>query len=382
VEGTAAETGERAITPVELFWDVVFVFAVTQVTTLLRDDLTWTGLARAMLLLALVWWAWSAFVWVTNALPSETASLRATLLGATAVIFVTGLALPQAFGGDGLLFALSYAVVRSLHLALYWDTARAGHASRRSIAGFAVTVAIGMLLLILGALFGDTVRLVLWLAAAVIDYSGPGWLTRNRLRELQTVAVAHFAERYGAFVIICLGESIVEIGIGAGSTHLSAERVVVVVLTFLTTIALWWSYFDRVAELAREKLLRNREPVLAAADAYSYIHFLLVAGIIVFAVGARTAVADIASPLPLAPRLALCGGIALYLLGSICFAWRIAGERAVERALAAAACMGVFALTGGRTSAWASAAAVAGLLAALVVWETLPAALRARRLAG
>jgi low temperature requirement protein LtrA len=381
VEATAAELGEPGTTPVELLWDLVFVFAVTQVTTLLRRELTWTGFARAMLVLALVWWAWSAFVWVTNALPAGSTRLRATLLAATAVIFITGLALPHAFGGDAVVFAVSYALVRALHLLLYWDGARAGHASARSIGGFAVTVAIGMILLVVGAFFSDGIRLALWLGAAAIDYAGPGWLSRGRLRELQTVAVAHFSERYGSFIIICLGESIVAIGIGAGSSHLGAQRVGAVVLALATTIALWWTYFDRIAELAREKLLRNREPVLAAADAYSYIHLLLVAGIIVFAVGARDAVAGIAAPLPFAPRLALCGGVALYLAGSIGFTWRIAGERALARAVAAVACIVVLALTGAGAPAWASAGAVAAVLALLVIWEALPP-LGARRSAG
>ncbi len=371
MEATAAEIGERTTTPVELLWDLVFVFAVTQVTTLLRHELTWTGFGRAMLILALVWWAWSAFVWVTNALPRESGRLRATLLCASVMIFIVGLALPRAFAGDAELFALSYATVRALHLLIYWDTARRGHAALRSVAGFSVTVAIGMILLIVGSFCHGVLRSALWIAAAAIDYAGPGWLTRGRLRELQTVAVAHFAERYGSFIIICLGESIVAIGIGAGSAHLDAQRVGAVVLALAITIALWWIYFDRVAELAREKLLEHREPVLAASDAYSYIHLLLVAGIIVFAVGARSAVADIAAPLALGPRLALCGGVALFLAGNVGFGWRIAAELNYSRALAAAACLALFALTGGGDSAWASAGGLAGVLALLVASEAL-----------
>ena len=165
-----------------------------------------------MLCLALIWWAWSAFVWAANAQAEDSGRLRACLLVATVLIFICGLALPQAFGAEGLLFAGSYAVVRLLHLAVYVDASRRGNASLAAIAGFAVTVLVGMALLIVGgaALHG-------WAGAAVdlaaaIDYAGPAWLTRERLRGLQQVAVDHFAERYGLFLLICLGESVVASG--------------------------------------------------------------------------------------------------------------------------------------------------------------------------
>ena len=206
---------ERRTSPVELLWDLVFVFAITQVTTLLGHQLSWAGFGRSMLVLALVWWAWSAFVWAANAQAAESGTLRLALLVSMVLIFVTGLAVPGAFGSEATLFALTYAGVRFIHLGLYADASRRGNASWAAIAGFAVTVAIGMALLIVGSLLHGTARILLWLCAALIDYAGPAWLTRERLRGLQRVAVAHFAERYGLFVIICLGESIVAIGLGA-----------------------------------------------------------------------------------------------------------------------------------------------------------------------
>ena len=273
----------RRTSPVELFWDLVFVFAVTQVTTLMRHHLDWGRFGEAMLVLALVWWAWSAFVWAANAQSATDRSTRLALLTAMAFIFVSGLALPEAFTTRAVLFASTYAVVRFLHLGLYADASRKGQASWRSISGFAFTVAIGMGLLLIGAFADHTTRIVLWTAAIVIDYAGPAWLTRKRLRGLQRVAVAHFAERYSLFIIICLGESIV--AIGAGATPLDAARITAVSLCLLITIALWWAYFDELAEIAEQRLREHDDPVLAAADGYSYIHLLLVAGIIVFAVG-------------------------------------------------------------------------------------------------
>src|SRR5919202_4521925 len=142
---------ERRTTPVELLWDLVFVFAVTRVTTLLSGDLSWAGCGRSMLVLALVWWAWSAFVWATNAEDPDSRVFRAVLLLATVLIFVVGLALPRAFGTEGTVFAVAYAGVRFLHLALYVDASRRGSASLGAIGGLSATVGTGMALLVAGS---------------------------------------------------------------------------------------------------------------------------------------------------------------------------------------------------------------------------------------
>ena len=235
---------ERRTSPVELLWDLVFVFAVTQVTTLLAGDLTWAGFGRAMLVLALVWWAWSAFVWASNAQAATSRSLTLVLLIATVAVFITGLSLPRAFKSEATLFAVSYTVVRLLHLGLYADASRKGNAVWTVIAGFGVTVLIGMGLLIGGSFTSGAARYVLWTMAVAIDYAGPAWLTRERLRGLQRVAVAHFAERYSLFVIICLGESIVAVGVAAagnGDRALTVPLVTEVALGVLITVGMWWT---------------------------------------------------------------------------------------------------------------------------------------------
>jgi low temperature requirement protein LtrA len=366
---SAAAAEERRTSPIELLWDLVFVFAITQVTTLLSHDLTWPGFGRGMLVLALVWWAWSAFVWAANAQDPSARSLRALLLGAMVLIFVSGLALPRAFGAEGTLFAVTYAGVRGLHLALYADASRRGNASWRAIAGFALTVAIGMVLLVAGSRTGGATRAGLWTAAALIDYAGPAWLTRERLRGLQRVAVAHFAERYSLFVIICLGESIVAAGAGALGRPLGAALVAAVALSLVATIGLWWTYFDRRAEAAERRLRVHPDPVLAAADAYSYLHLVLVAGIIVFAVGVKQAIHDVEEPLSAAARLALCGGVALYLAGHVAFAARIMGTVDAAELVAAVAALAVFA-AGGGLPAWGAVAAIAGVVVALCAVES------------
>jgi low temperature requirement protein LtrA len=361
---------ERRTTPVELLWDLVFVFAVTQVTTLLTRDLSWAGFGRAMLVLALVWWAWSAFVWATNAQDPDAPVFRGTLLLATLLIFVVGLALPHAFGRDGTVFAVAYTGVRLLHLALYVDASRRGNASLRAIAGFSVTVAIGMGLLVAGSFLHESARIAMWSLAVAIDYAGPAWLTRERLRGLQAVAVEHFAERYSLFIIICLGESIVAVGLSASGRRLDAELIAAVSLALLITIGLWWTYFDRFAATAQERLRRHQDPVLAAADAYSYLHLLLVAGIIVFAVGAKYAVAHVDDPLSAAARLSLCGGVALYLVGHAAFRLRMVGTVSGAKLAAAAASLLLFAV-GGDLPAWATAAILSLVLMLLVVVEFL-----------
>jgi low temperature requirement protein LtrA len=361
---------ERRTSPVELLWDLVFVFAITQVTTLLSRELSWAGFGRAVVILALVWWAWSAFVWAANAQAPDSRSLRLCLLVSTAFIFIAGLAIPQAFGAEGLLFAIAYAVVRFLHLVLYADASRRGNAAWSAIAGFAITVAIGMALLIAGALVHGGWRIALWALALAIDYAGPAWLTRERLRGLQQVAVAHFAERYSLFVIICLGESIVAIGVGATATHrhLTAELIAVVSLGLVATVGMWWTYFDSFAEIAEERLRAHRDPVLAAADGYSYLHLVIVAGIITFAAGVRLLVRAPGVTPAGAVRLAVCGGIASYLMGHVAFRLRMDGSIGYEKIAAALALLVLYA-AGASLTAWVLMAAIAVLMVGLCAAE-------------
>jgi low temperature requirement protein LtrA len=366
-----AAPAERRTTPVELLWDLVFVFAVTQVTTLLAHDTNWARLGEAMIVLALVWWAWSAFVWAANAQEEESRTLRACLLAGTTLIFIVGLAVPNAFGRNSLLFAVAYVLVRFLHLGVYADAARRGNAGRAAIAGFAVTVVIGMVLLVAGALTHGWARVALWLLALGIDYAGPAWLTRERLRGLQEVSVAHFAERYGAFVIICIGESIVAVGVVIAERPLTPGLVIAATLPLLTAVGMWWTYFDRTADRAQERLRLHKDPVLAAADAYSYMHLIIVAGIIIFDGGVKLVVHNsVSAPMPDAGRLAMCGGVAVYLVGLAAFQWRILGERSYGRLLVALALLVLFA-AGGGLPAWVIGAGVAALMAALCAGETL-----------
>jgi low temperature requirement protein LtrA len=353
----------------------VFVFAVTQVTTLLARDPGWGRFGQSMLVLALVWWAWSAFVWAANAYDAESQLLRGVLLAATVLIFVAGLAVPHAFGADGLTFAATYAAVRLLHLVLYAAASRQGRARSSAVAGFAGSVVAGVVLLVAGGLVGGWARDALWTAAVVIDYAGPGWLSRDRLRGLQEVAVAHFADRYGDFVIICLGESVVSIGVGVadGKRPLTAGPAVTAAVGLLIAIGMWWTYFDRLAQDAQRRLRGHRDPVVAATDSFSILHLVIVAGIIVLAGGIRLDVHRlISAPMLTAGRLAFCGGIALYLVGVSAFRLRLLGAASPGRLLVALALL-VLAAAGGGLPAWAVTVTAAGLLGVLCAGESRPA---------
>lgn len=359
---------ERRTRFVELFWDLVFVFAITQVTTFLSSHLSWGGFGRAMLLLALVWWAWSAFVWAANAEEEGSPTLRAVLLIGMVLIFIVGLALPETFEDGATLFAVAYTGVRLLHLLLYIHASRQGLASWQAIAGFSATAVIGMGLLVAGSFLPETPRTVMWLLAAGIDYAGPAWLTRGQLRGLQQVGVSHFAERYGLFVIICLGESVIAIGLSAEGQTIGVELVAAVVFGLLATIGLWWTYFDRFAGLAEARLREHKEPVLAAADAYSYLHLVIVAGIIIFAVGLKATIHHPGAALVDGARLALCGGTAVFLLGNWAFQMRMLGTAHPLKPIGAMVLAVLFAVSGGISATWV-VAAITSLLALIAVLE-------------
>jgi low temperature requirement protein LtrA len=360
---------ERRTTPVELFWDLAYVFAITQVTHFLLFNLTWGGFGRGMILLALIWWAWSAFVWAANAQSEDSPTMQLALLASLVLIFLAGIAVPDAFGDEAVLFALTYSGVRLIHLGLYVDASRRGNASWESIVGFGAATLAALALLVIGSFFDLATQTIFWAAALAIDYAGPAWLTRARLRGLQQVAVAHFAERYGLFVIICLGESIVAIGLAANGIELSAQVVAAVGLGLLVTIGLWRIYFGELAVDAERRLREGEgDVVLAAADGYSYLHLLIVAGIVIFAAGVRVVVESPDGYLPDPIRLCLCGGVALYLLGHAAFRLRMVNQIVLSELFAAVLMMGAFVVSD-ELEGYLTVGLIALLLLALVIAE-------------
>jgi low temperature requirement protein LtrA len=311
---------EHQVTPLELFFDLVFVFAITQVTRLLADEPTWLGVLRAMLVLAALWSAWNGYAWLTSAMDVDEGGVRLAMLGAMGAMLVVALAVPGAFGDDALLFGLAYLVVRLLHLVLSVIVGRDDPDRLGALLRFAPTAIAGAVLLVVASFLHDDARIAVWAVALAVDYLGPVVIGMGRGWR---VAPEHFAERFGLIILIALGESIIAIGVGAGF-ELGTGVVVAALLGVVVVSALWWLYFDVAAILARRRLAEATgvDRARLARDAYNYLHLPMVAGIVLFALGLKTTLGDVGASLDTVPAVALCGGIALYLIGHIAFLFR------------------------------------------------------------
>jgi low temperature requirement protein LtrA len=327
-------TDEHEVTPLELFFDLVFVFALTQVTSMLADDPTWGGIFRGMLILAALWWAWSTYAWLTSAMDVDEGGVRLTMLAAMGALFGVALAVPGAFGDDAVLFGVAYLLVRCLHLVLSAIVARDDPDRRGAILRFAPTAIVGASLLVVAGFLDGRVRIAVWLVALAIDYLGPVVIGVGRGWQ---VAPEHFAERHGLIILIVLGESIIAIGLGAGF-ELDTGVILAAALGIVVVSALWWLYFDVAAILARRRLMQAKGLELhrLALHAYSYLHLPMAAGIVLFALGLKTTVDHVGETLDTVPAVALCGGAALYLLAHIAFLFRTTGRVFRRRTVGAA----------------------------------------------
>ena len=301
---------EQRVTPLELFFDLVFVFGLTQVTNLMSADPTWGGLGRGLLVLAALWWAWSGYAWLTNQLEPEESMVRASMVGAMAAMLVVGLAVPEAFDDHGVLFAVAYLVVRLLQLQLFATAGRRDPDLLEAVLRQVLPATLAPAILIVAGFFDGTAQAALWIVALVGDYlvvlrgGGGSW----------RISPAHFAERFGLIVIIALGESIVSIGIGAAGVSLTPSIVAAAVLGIVALAALWWAYFDVYAVMAQRQLSKasGAARVRFARDQYSYLHLPMIAGVVLFALGLKKTIEHVGDPLETVPAVALCGGVALY----------------------------------------------------------------------
>ena len=303
---TAPPSADRRVSTFELFFDLVFVFAFTQVTASLAHDLTWTGFAHGLLVFAMLWWAWGAYAWLTNAVPTEGAP-RLVLLAGMAAMLVVALAVPTAWDGSGVAFALAYLVVMVFHAVLFAVAGERRDVTRLAIARLAPTNLIPGLLLVVAGLTEGTAQAALWVAAVVLTYAGPylfgvgGW----------QVDVAHFVERHALILIIALGESIVAIGAGA-TGDVDVELATSALLAITLASGLWWAYFTGEADHAEHALHESSgvaQSVLAR-DIYSYLHIPLTLGIILSALGIKLTLGHPGDVLHDVAAVALCGGVA------------------------------------------------------------------------
>ena len=302
---TAAREGER-VTPLELFFDLVFVLAITECTALMSHHPSWSGLAQGLLVLGVLWWAWVGYAWLTSVIDPEAGIVRLVFFGAMAAMLIAAICVPRAFGGLALAFALAIGVFRLAHIVLFTIASPDDPSLRQSVRGLAVSTAVAVALLVAASLFNGLLQGALWLAAIGVDMGGP-YLFGN---EGWKLVPGHFAERHGLIVIIALGESIVEIGAGAAG-RLDFAIGVAAVLGVGVAAALWWVYFDVVALVSAKRLAdaeAGPEQNSLARDSYSYLHLLLVAGIVLAAFGMKTTIAQTGSELDWVTAFALLGG--------------------------------------------------------------------------
>lgn len=369
------------VTTLELFFDLVFVFAFTQVTALMADEPTAVGAVRGLVVLALLWWAWCSYAWLGNQARADEGLVRATFIVAMMAMFVVALSIPESFddlpGGLFAPFVLAacYAVVRLMHLACYLVAAGDDRELRRQLLVTAIPVSVAAGLLVAGGALGPPYQTVLWALALVVDYAGI-WVTGTSGWRLPSPG--HFAERHGLIVIVALGESLVAIGVGVAAQPVSTAVVLASVLGVLVAVNLWWLYFDVVAHVAERVLSRTDgiERSRLARDSYTYLHFPIVISILFIALGLKKVleyVSDgthhtLTDPLTGAPLVALYGGVALHLLGHVAFRLRNVGTWNPHRTVVAVALL-LLVPVAWRVPALAALAIVAALLSALVAYE-------------
>jgi low temperature requirement protein LtrA len=364
---------EQRATPLELFFDLVFVFAFTQVTGLMSDNPTWEGLGQGMLVLAAVWWAWGGFAWMTNALHRDDWLARLALFSAMGAMLIAALAVPQAFGDDAVIFGLAYFAVRAIHIVVY-----AYGAQEEDVSGAILNLAPGLLiapaLLVLAGYLDGGAQVGVWIGALLIDYGTPYIRDVSGFR----VSASHFAERFGLIVIIALGESIVAVGAGLEGDALTGAVIVAALAGIALAIAQWWTYFDVVAIIAGRKLAEadGIEQNRLARDSWGVLHGLLIAGIILTALGVKKTIGDVDEPLKTVPAVALCGGVGLYLFGHVAIRWRSVHSLNRQRVLTGLVALALIPLAV-EVDSLAALITIAALMAGLATYEAL--VFRARR---
>jgi low temperature requirement protein LtrA len=317
--GAEMREGER-VTPLELFFDLVFVLAITQCTALMSHHPTWSGLAQGLLVLGMLWWAWVGYAWLTSVINPEEGPVRLVIFGAMAALLIVALCVPEAFGELALVFALAYGAVRTAHISLFMLASPEDDGLRHSVLGLAVSTAVAVVLLAAASLFDGLAQGALWALALFLDMAGPYFLGAEGWK----LVPGHFAERHGLILIIALGESIVAIGVGAAGA-LTLGIGTAAVLGVALAAAMWWVYFDVVAIVSARRLAEaevGRAQNEMARDSYSYLHLAMVAGTVLVALGLKKTIGHFDENLDFVLAFALLGGVAIYLLGHVAFRYR------------------------------------------------------------
>ena len=374
---------DQRVTTLELFFDLVFVFALTQVTALMAHELTAHGVVRGVLLIGLLWWSWIGYAWLTNLVRADEGVIRLVLLLAMGVMFVLALTIPEAFddlpGGltGPVVIAVCYFAFRAVHLVLFWIIARQDPVLRNQLLKFTPSMLGGTVMLLIASQFEGTTQTLLWAAALAVDYGGTfiggaaGWRLRSP---------GHFSERFGLILIIALGESIVAIGVGVAALPISWAVVAASTLGLTVSAGLWWIYFD-VTAIHAEHAFATAEPlrqVRLARDAYTYLHFPLMAGVVLLALGMKKVLEyvgdtehhDLDDPLKGAGLNSLYLGVTAYLLGHVAFKWVMVHQFSTPRLVVAIATVAALPLVAD-LAAIGQLGVLAGLVLALIGYEVV-----------
>jgi low temperature requirement protein LtrA len=367
---------EQRTTNLELFFDLVFVFAITQLSHHLLQHLDWTGAAQTGFLLLIVWWAWIYTTWMTNWFDPDSVTVRGVLIGVMGASMVMAIAIPDAFGDRAALFAGAYVALQvGRNLFNVWATRRDDSNLMRTFQRILAWSLASGAFWIAGALAPEDARIALWIVALAIDYGGPAalyWtpgLGRSAYDDWQ-IDGAQFAERFQLFVIISLGETIVVTGATASEKVLDVGVVAAMIVAFLGTAALWWIYFDYVAGLSQRHLSDASDRGRLARNGFTYGHIPIVAGIIVAAVGDEVVIAHPTEHLHAAELAAVAGGPALYLLGHAAFRWSMVRSVGWSRLVGAAVIVAIGA-AGLALPAIGVAGAIVVVLAGLAAWPRI-----------
>ena len=364
-ENSVHTRGPRSEGNLELFFDLVFTFAMSQVTLLVLRDLSPTGFGRAALALLAVWWAWVGYTWLINTFDTANVWHEAVIIAAMAAMLVAAAALPAAFASGALIFGIALLVVRLIHVVKFVAlSSREDAGLRRGTRRIAPAFVAAPACIVAAAFVGSPGRELLWVAAAVIDYGAPAVLDLGGFR----VSPSYFVSRHGSIIIIALGEVVMELG-GAARDFGRWEVIAALVLGVAVMATFWWTYFGLTSG-ARQRLEQatGTERAHLARDAYSYLHLPLVAGIMLFAVGAHATIEHATHPLPLLSAIALAGGMALFYLGDVAYRWRDHRQLPVDRTVtgvAAAATLPVLL----HMPAIAALGLLAGIGVCRLVWE-------------
>ncbi len=374
------EAESERTTKVELFFDLVYVFAITQLSHLILDDLSVGGVARAAFLLVVVWWAWIYTTWMANWFDPESPAVRTVLTGVMLASLLMAAALPHALDEDGALFAASYVALQVGRNAAAMSLVGRDHRLRDVFERLLVWSIVSGPLWLAGATLDSDQRLLLWGPALALDFVAPvaGYWLPGRGRALTSdwdIEGRHFAERCQLFIIIALGESIVVSGATAADAGLTSTVVACLVVAFLETVALWWLYFGAPAERSHAAVRTTDDPGRVARNAYTYVHLLIIAGIIATAAGSELLIAEPNDSLHSMALAIVLGGPALFLLGGSLFQWMTTGRANTKRLAAAGLIIGLVPL-GSHVSALVLAVIVTGLLSALALWELRASASR------